>query len=91
MYRLTFHKRFLEHIEMHKKAGNKILIKRIENLIAEIKEHPRNGTGKPEQLKYFSDEIWSRRIDEKHRLIYKIIENKLFIIAISAFGHYDDK
>jgi toxin YoeB len=42
---------------MHKKAGNKILVKKIETLIAEIKEHPRTGMGKPEQLRYFSEEI----------------------------------
>jgi len=90
-YRLKFHKRFIEHIEMHKKAGNKLFIKKIENLITELKEHPRTGTGKPEQLKYFSEEIWSRHIDVKHRLIYEIIENELIVIAIAAYGHYDDK
>jgi toxin YoeB len=91
IYRLKFHKRFIEHIEMHKKAGNKVLIKKIEMLINEIKEHPRAGTGKPEPLRYFSEEIWSRRIDSKHRLIYEIVENELIIITMSAYGHYDDK
>ncbi|MCL1943385.1 MAG: Txe/YoeB family addiction module toxin [Candidatus Azobacteroides sp.] len=76
---------------MHKKAGNKILVKKIETLIAEIREHPRTGMGKPEQLRYFSEEIWSRHIDAKHRLIYEIVEDELIIIAISAYGHYDDK
>ena len=51
-YCLKLHKRFLEHVEIHKRAGNKILIKKIETLITEIKEHPRTGTGKPEQLKH---------------------------------------
>jgi toxin YoeB len=59
IYQLKFHKRFLEHIEIHKRAGNKILVKKVEALIAELKEHPRTGIGKPEQLKYFSEEIWS--------------------------------
>ena len=90
-YRLKFHKRFIEHIEKHKKAGNKILVKKIEALITEIREHPRTGTGKPEQLKHFPDETWARHIDAKHRLVYEIVEDELIIIAISAYGHYDDK
>jgi len=90
-YCLKLHKRFLEHVEIHKRAGNKILIKKIETLITEIKEHPRTGTGKPEQLKHFTNDIWSRRIDAKHRLIYEVVDNELIIIAISAYGHYDDK
>jgi len=36
-------------------------------------------------------EFWSRRIDDKHRLVYKIAEDELTVIAISAYGHYDDK
>ena len=91
IYRLKFHSRFLEHIEMHKKAGNKILLKKIENLVSEVRTHPRVGTGKPEQLKYFEGEIWSRRIDAKHRMIYEIAEDELIVIAISAFGHYDKR
>ncbi|MDR0295410.1 MAG: Txe/YoeB family addiction module toxin [Prevotellaceae bacterium] len=90
-YRLKFHKRFVEHIEMHKKAGNKVLVKKVETLIVELREHPRSGTGKPEQFKYFSEEIWSRLIDFKHRLVYEIVEDELIVIAISAYGHYDDK
>ena len=79
------------HIEKHEKAGNKKLISKIDHLILELAEHPRTGTGKPEQLKYFSEETWSRRIDAKHRLIYEIVEDELIVIAISAYGHYDNK
>lgn len=90
-YRLKLHPRFLRHIEMHKKAGNKILVRKTESLIAEIREHPRTGTGKPEQLRYYSEEIWSRRIDDRHRLIYEIADDQLLVTALSAYGHYEDK
>ena len=43
-------------------------------LIAELYEHPQTGTGKPEQLKGCGGTLWSRRITQKHRLIYEIIE-----------------
>jgi len=81
----------LLHIEKHQKAGNKKLVAKIDVLISELAEHPRTGTGKPERLRNYTEEMWSRRIDQKHRLIYEIKENELIIIAVSAYGHYDDK
>ncbi len=77
-------------IKKHIKAGNPKLAKKALALIDELYKTPRFGTGKPEQLKGFAVETWSRRIDSKHRLIYEIRENELVVIAISAFGHYDD-
>ncbi|MFR9624293.1 MAG: type II toxin-antitoxin system YoeB family toxin, partial [Rikenellaceae bacterium] len=54
---------------------------------------PRSGTGKPERLKGYAPEreMWSRRIDSKNRLIYQIKEQELVVIAVAAYGHYDDK
>ncbi len=52
-------------------------------------EHPRSGTGKPERLKYFEKEVYSRRVNHKDRMIYTIYEN-IKEIDISSFrGHYD--
>ena len=34
---------------------------------------------------------WSRRITRKHRLIYEIIDDRVVVIVITAYGHYDDK
>jgi len=78
-------------IKKHQQAGNKKLVFKISNLMAELAEHPRTGTGRPEQLKNYTQEIWSRRIDHKHRLIYEIREMELLVIAIAAYGHYGDK
>ena len=81
-----------ENIKLHLKSGNKKLASKIVELLGELIEHPRSGTGKPEQLRGFSDrEIWSRRIDKKHRLVYQIKEYELIVVAISAYGHYGDK
>ena len=60
-------------------------------LIAELYDHPQTGTGKPEPLKGGGGALWSRRITQKHRLIYEIIENIVHVNGLTAYGHYDDK
>lgn len=90
-YRITLDPNVLSDIDKHIKAGNKKLVVKINLLISELSEHPRNGTGKPEQLKGYSKELWSRRIDGKHRLVYQIIEEELVVLALAAYGHYGDK
>ena len=54
---------------------------------------PRLGIGKPERLKYVLSkfEMYSRRINEKDRLIYLIDEGNKKVEIISCTGHYDDK
>ncbi len=45
------------------------------DLVREIMVSPRSGTGKPERLKYFDKEVYSRRINHKDRLVYTIYES----------------
>ena len=71
------------HIDAHIKAGNKILVKRIYKLLKELSEHPETGTGKPHQLKYEKAGIWSRNIDDKHRMLYVIDNDKVIVFVIS--------
>ena len=58
-----------------KSTNQKSILKRIELLINSIKENPYEGIGKPEKLKHFLTGFWSRRITDKHRLIYNIQSN----------------
>ncbi|WP_225876387.1 Txe/YoeB family addiction module toxin [Acinetobacter indicus] len=51
---------------------DKKIIKRINTLIKECQRTPFEGTGKPESLKANLSGFWSRRIDEKHRLVYEV-------------------
>lgn len=81
----------LEDIEKLKKTGNKALVSKLFSLIQELKEHPEKGTGKPERLKHYNQNIWSRRIDKKHRLVYLIDGIKIVVIILGAYGHYGDK
>ena len=59
------------------------------DFIREMIIDPRNGTGKPERLKYFDKEVYSRRVNHKDRLIYTIYEKDRIIDISSVRGHYE--
>ena len=59
--------------------------------IEELAEHPKTGTGHPEPLKGKPEGRWSREITKKHRLVYRIFDEEVVVLVISAYGHYDDK
>ncbi len=59
------------------------------DFIREMMIDPRIGTGKPERLKYFEKEVYSRRINHKDRLVYTIYEDKKMVDISSAVGHYE--
>jgi len=52
-----------------------------------VRENPQGGTGKPEPLKHKLSGLWSRRISQKDRVIYKYDKNYIYIYAIG--GYYD--
>jgi len=54
---------------------------RIVKLIKEIQRDPFSGPGQPERLKHELSGCWSRRIDEEHRLIYEVKEDRIRILA----------
>jgi len=55
-------------------------------LLEEIAENPFTGTGKLEPPKYDLAGKWSRRINQEHRLIYRVMENTIEIVSLK--GHY---
>ena len=65
--------------------------KKVVKLVNELMDHPRTGTGKPEPLTGDRSGQWSRRITQKHRLIYEIFDTEVHVDVISAYGHYEDK
>jgi len=69
-------KDYLYWVENDKKQ-----LKRINDLIKEIDRTPFDGIGKPEALKQNFKGYWSRRIDQEHRLIYKILDDQIIFIA----------
>jgi toxin YoeB len=67
--------------------NDKQKLKRINELLKDISRHPYDGIGKPEPLKFNYAGFWSRRIDEEHRLIYRVDDDEIQI-AKCRF-HYD--
>lgn len=67
---------------------DKRILKRINALIKEIQRTPDQGTGKPEALRHGLAGYWSRRITQEHRIVYKVVEDQLFIAQLRY--HYDD-
>jgi len=80
-----------EDILKLRKSGDKIALKKLDILLNELREHPETGTGKPEKLKNRLSGKWSRRITEKHRLIYEINEDVVNVIVLNTYGHYSNK
>ncbi len=81
----------IKDIEKIKKSGDKKFLLKIDKLLNELREHPKTGTGKPEQLKYYEIPTWSRRINDSHRIIYRIQEDRVIVLVLSFWGHYGDK
>jgi toxin YoeB len=65
---------------------DKKILKKINDLIKDIKRNPFEGLGKPEPLKYELQGCWSRRITLEHRLVYEI--NEYGLVIISCRYHY---
>jgi toxin YoeB len=68
IFEIDFTLEALEDIEKLKKTGNKLILKKLFSLIQELKQHPETGTGKPERLKHYQQNTWSRRIDRNQAL-----------------------
>lgn len=66
---------------------NKKNLNRINLLLKDISRHPFDGIGKPEPLKHKYSGFWSRRIDNEHRLIYRVVDDKIQIAKCRH--HYD--
>lgn len=81
-----------EEITFIKKSGDKPTLKKISNLLLELQEHPRTGTGQVEHLKhYVFEETWSRRINKQYRMIYEIHDAEVYVTVISLRSHYGQK
>ena len=68
-------------------AQDRKTLNRINRLLADILRDPFNGLGKPEALRHEFQGLWSRRIDERHRLVYAVEVKRIVIIACRF--HYE--
>jgi toxin YoeB len=58
------------------------ILQRINALVKEIQRAPFEGIGKPEPLKHGLSGYWSRRINEEHRIVYKVEADSLFLAQL---------
>ena len=72
---------------LHWQMQDKKTLRRINQLLKDIQRSPFDGIGKPEPLRY-CEGYWSRRIDEKNRLVYAV-SGEGDIIVLSCRGHYE--
>ena len=71
-----------------KKSGNTKIQNRISALLRDIQQHPFTGIGKPEPLKHNLKGLWSRRINEEHRLVYQVADGLIYVYVLSMRFHY---
>ena len=67
---------------LHGQATDRKLLQRIHALIKEVSRTPFEGSGKPEPLRHALSGFWSRRINEEHRMIYKVDGDSLLIAQL---------
>lgn len=79
--KLIFSEHAWEDYLYWQKTDKKIL-RRINQLIKEIQRAPFEGIGKPESLKHSLSGFWSRRINDEHRIVYKVTEDSLLIAQL---------
>jgi toxin YoeB len=77
---IAFHREAFEQYNELAKTEKK-LFARLERLIIETSKSPFDGIGKPEPLKADLKGYWSRRIDDEHRLVYKVTDEQIIIVA----------
>lgn len=90
-YEIDLTKFARKQIEEFRRAGDKVSLNKIDSLLNELREHPYTGTGKPEALTGNYVGFWSRRINQKDRLVYTVKEEIITVSVVQAKGHYSDK
>ncbi len=79
--KLVFSEHAWEDYVYWQKTDKKTL-RRVNTLIKEVSREPFEGIGKPESLKHALAGYWSRRIDDAHRMVYKVEGESLFIVQL---------
>lgn len=63
-------------------TNDKPMLQRINKLIQEIQREPFSGIGKPESLKHALSGFWSRRVNDEHRIVYKLESDSLLVAQL---------
>ena len=85
---ITFSNTGWDDYQLWISTADKKSLRRLSQLFEEIRRNNSSGIGKPEQLKGRWSGFWSRRIDEKNRIVYRYIDGSAEIAQCK--GHYND-
>jgi toxin YoeB len=88
MYKVNILKKAQKDLDWFRRNDKNSYIKSFD-MVRELMSSPRKGTGKPERLKYFEKEVFSRRVNHKDRMVYTIYEELKEIDITSFRGHYE--
>ena len=86
IYGIIYQPKALEDLKYWKKSGQKHIQDKIIAIIKSVQETPFEGIGKPEPFKHQWSGMWSRRINQEHRVIYEIKDNEIHIFSLK--DHY---
>jgi toxin YoeB len=67
---------------LYRQRTSKKILQRVNTLIKEIKRNPFEGIGKPEPLKHALSGYWSRRINDEHRIVYKVSSDAIHVAQL---------
>ena len=67
-----------------RKTDRKLYQKCFDLTLAVMKD-PTSGIGKPEALKYLGGNVWSRRVNQEHRMVYEIFDT---LVVVAAYRYH---
>jgi toxin YoeB len=81
----AFHSRFRADLVYFVQHDRKLAL-RVLQMVEAVAREPFEGIGRPEPLKYLGPDIWSRRVTEEHRLVYRVLDER--VDFLQARYHY---
>ncbi|MDR7544792.1 MAG: Txe/YoeB family addiction module toxin [Armatimonadota bacterium] len=81
----VFHPEFIEDLRYWVETDRRVALRALD-LVRAIVRDPFAGIGKPEPLKYLAPGVWSRRLTQEHRIVYRVTEDR--IDFLQARYHY---
>ena len=90
MYKITYAPKAKAGLKKLKES-EPTSFKKAVKVLNDFSLHPHTGIKHLEQLSGYRVGQWSRRITKKHRLVYEIYDEEVFVYILSTYGHNEDK
>ncbi len=81
----VFDREFLKDLQHWTRTDRRNALRALE-IVLDVLRDPFSGLGKPEPLKHFRPDIWSRRLSLEHRVVYLVRDDR--IVFLQARYHY---